>query len=109
MRAAPETIERLWVLTLVVYGAVLVVVALLLTLVVRAARRIRDGVAAIWVVGQQIANNTIHIALLERTNYLAGRILESAKGVAAATAAIAAHAEDCSGCPACVLGPSWSR
>ncbi|MBA3495682.1 MAG: hypothetical protein H0T86_01080, partial [Gemmatimonadales bacterium] len=58
---------------------------------------------------QRIANNTIHIALLETTNHVAGRILESAKGIVGATAAIDAHAGQCPGCPACVLGPRWSR
>ena len=60
-----ETIQRMWIVTLVVYGVVLVVVAVLLTLILRAAREVRAGVSAIWTVGQQVANNTIHIALLD--------------------------------------------
>ena len=104
-----ETIQRVWTVTLAVYGVVVVVVALLLTLIVREARRITAGVGAIWTVGQKIANNTIHIALLDTTNHVAGRIFQSAKGIVGATAAIEAHAEECPGCPACVLGPRWSR
>jgi len=104
-----ETIQRMWVLTLAIYTVVLAVVALLLTLIVHAARRINAGVSAIWNVGQRIANNTIHIALLEKTNYLAGQILNSATGVLAATGTVQAHAEGCPGCPTCVLGPRWSR
>ncbi|MBA2626581.1 MAG: hypothetical protein H0U85_01060 [Gemmatimonadales bacterium] len=101
-------VERVWITTLVVYAVVLVVVAILLTLIVRAARQIRAGVSAIWTVGQKIANNTIHIALLDTTNHVAGDILASAVGVGGATAAIKAHAESCPGCPACVIGPRWA-
>ncbi|MDQ3606587.1 MAG: hypothetical protein M3418_10455 [Gemmatimonadota bacterium] len=108
-QVSAETIQQIWILSLVIYGVVVLVVAVLLTLIVREARRITAGVEAIWVVGQKIANNTIHIALLNRTNYVAGGILESAKGVVGATAAIAAHADECPECPTCVLGPRWSR
>ena len=105
----PETIQRVWIVTLVIYAVVLVVVASLLTLIVLTARRIRDGVGAIWVTGQKIANNTIHIALLQKTNSVGGQILQSAVGVIGATGAIKSHAESCPGCPACVLGPGWQR
>ena len=104
-----ETVQRMWIITLVIYGVVLLVVAILLTLIVREARRIKAGVSEIWNVGQKIANNTVHIALLEKTNHVAGHILQSAGGVVGATAAIKAHAEECPGCPACVLGPRWMR
>jgi len=104
-----ETVQRIWIVTLAIYAVVVIVVAALLTLVVREARRITAGVAAIWTVGQKIANNTIHIALLDRTNHVGAQILGSAKGVVGATAAIQAHAEQCPGCPTCVLGPRWSR
>lgn len=105
----PETVQRVWVVSLAVYGVVVLVVAALLTLIVREARRITAGVAAIWTVGQKVANNTIQIALLDRTNHVAGQILQSATGVVGATAAIKSHADECPGCPACVLGPRWSR
>lgn len=104
----PETVARIWSVTLVIYLVVLLVVAALLTLIVVAARRILAGVGAIWVVGQKIANNTIHIALLETTNHVAGQIYGSAVGVVGATGAIQSHAESCPGCPACVLGPRWA-
>ncbi len=99
-----ETVRQVWITTLVVYGVVLLVVAALLALILREARRIHAGVSEIWNVGQKVANNTIHIALLDTTNHAAGRILASAKGVLGATAAIKAHAGNCPGCPACVLG-----
>lgn len=99
-----DTVQRMWITTLVVYGVVLLVVAVLLGLILRAARSVRDQVSTIWTVGQQVANNTIHIALLDTTNHIVGEILDSANGVVGATSAMAAHAGRCPGCPACVLG-----
>lgn len=104
-----EAIRQVWIWSLVIYFVVVAVVAVLLTLVVVEARRIRAGVSAIWNTGQRIANNTVHISLLDRTNKVAARILESAGGVLGATGRIKAHAEECPGCPACVLGPRWRR
>jgi hypothetical protein len=101
-----DAIQQMWMMTLVVYGVVLVVVAVLLTLILRAARDVLARVSTIWTVGQQVANNTIHIALLDTTTHIAGDILASARGIVGATAAIKAHAERCPGCPACVLGPA---
>jgi len=104
-----DTFQRMWIVTLVVYGVVLVVVAVLLTLILRAAREVRAGVSAIWTVGQQVANNTIHIALLDTTHHIVNEILVSAKGIVAATVAMGAHASRCPGCPACVLGTDAHR
>ena len=108
-RVTPETIQKMWIITLAVYGVVVVVVAILLTLILRTARDIRGGVGAIWNVGQRIANNTIHIPLLNKTNAVALQILESAVGVVHATGAVESHAKECTGCPACVIGPEWLR
>jgi hypothetical protein len=99
----------MWTLTLVVLGVVLIVVAVLLALIVAAARQVLVRVADIWTVGQQVANNTIHVALLDTTVHVAGGVLGSARNVVAATAAVQAHARRCPGCPACVLGPEGSR
>ena len=106
---SPEAIQRVWVTSLVIYFVVVIVVAVLLTLIYNTAKRIRNGVSAIWNVGQKVANNTIHIALLDKTNYVAAQIFESAKGVVGATAAVKEHASTCPGCPACVIGPEWKR
>lgn len=103
-----ETVQTIWILSLVVFAVVLLVVAALLTLILRAAHDIRAGVSLIWNVGQRIANNTVHLALLARTNLTASRILQSAVGVIGATGAVRDHAGECPGCPACVLGPRWS-
>ncbi len=102
-------IQSVWIWSLVIYFVVVAVVALLLTLIVVEARKIRGGVSAIWNTGQRIANNTVHISLLDQTNDTAGEILGSAVGVLEATARIKAHAAECPGCPKCVLGPEWSR
>jgi hypothetical protein len=99
-----DTVQKMWIVTLVVYAVVLAVVVVLLALILRTARQIDRVVSDIWTVGQQVANNTIHVALLDTTNHVAGEILRSATRVAAATSAIAAHAGRCPGCPACVLG-----
>ncbi|MBA3341466.1 MAG: hypothetical protein H0T48_06480 [Gemmatimonadaceae bacterium] len=105
----PATVQTIWTITLAVFVVVLVVVAILLTLILRTAKDITGGVSAIWNVGQRIANNTIHIALLFKTNAVAGAILGSAVGVVNATAGVHAHAKECPGCPACVIGPEWLR
>src|SRR6187397_969916 len=97
-----EAIQQVWIVSLVVFAVVLVVVAALLTLILSTVKQIHGGVSAIWTTGQKVANNTIHLAMLARTNALAGQILESAGGVAAATGVIANHANGCPGCPACV-------
>ena len=107
--ASPDTIQQMWITTLVVYAVVLVVVAALLTFILRAAREVRTGVSTIWTIGQQVANNTIHIALLDTTNHVAAEILASATGIVAATAAMGAHAARCPGCPDCVLGTEPTR
>jgi hypothetical protein len=104
-----DTIQRMWVVTLSIYAVVLIVVATLLTLILRAAREIRGGVSAIWTAGQQVASNTIHIALLDATIHTAGEILECAKRIVSSTAGLKAHAERCAECPTCVTGQGNSR
>ena len=96
-------VQQIWMLTLAIFVVVLLVVAALLTLILLTAKRIHGGVSAIWTVGQKVANNTIHLAMLQRTNHLAGQILDSAGRIAAATEGTAAHAAGCPGCPACVI------
>jgi hypothetical protein len=86
-----------WGVSLALGTVVIVVVAVLLTLIVRTALQIDQGVAEIWTVGQRIANNTIHIPMLHRTNQVVDGILERAGGIDGATAAIEEHALDCPG------------
>ena len=104
-----DTVQSVWTISLVVFTVVLVVVATLHTLILRTAHDIRGGVSVIWNVGQRIANNTIQLALLNKTNDGAAAILQSAVGVLGATGQIRAHAEECPSCPACVVGERWQR
>lgn len=97
-------VQQVWIASLVIYFGVVAVVVVLLTLIYRTATRIHEGVAAIWTTGQKVANNTIHTALLARTNYLVARTLDSAVRTAAAVTAVEQHAGGCPGCPACVIG-----
>ena len=99
-----QAIQEVWSLTLVIYFVVVGVVAALLTLILFTARRIRSGAAAIWAVGQKVANNTIHIALLVQTNHLLRQILSQAAMTAEAVTAIGRHAASCPRCPNCVTG-----
>jgi hypothetical protein len=108
-RPSADAVAQVWTVSLVIYLVVLAVVAVLLLQILRAAQAIRGGVSDIWTVGQKIANNTIHVALLHKTNAVAGRILKSAVGVVHATAAIEQHARECPGCPQCVLKPEGAR
>ncbi len=105
----PDAVQQVWVISLAVFVVVLLVVAALLALILSTSKQIHGGVSAIWNVGQRIANNTVHLALLDRTNHLGGQILQAAGGIAVATGAIAAHAATCPGCPACVIGQGGRR
>lgn len=107
--AATETeAYTIWGVSLALGVVVLVVVAVLLTLIVRTARQIDGAVGQIWVVGQRIANNTIHIPLLHQTNQAVDAILVRAGGIDAAAAGIETHAGVCPGCPQCMhdVGPN---
>ena len=79
---------QLWWLALGLAAVVVLVVAVLLELIVRTAQRIHQAVADIWTGGTHIAQNTVTLALLQRTNYLAGELLGSAGRIARATARI---------------------
>lgn len=86
-----------WWVSLGIGVVVILVVAVLLTLIVRTARQIDEAVSEIWTVGQRIANNTVHIPLLHRTNQVVDGILDRAAGIDGAAAAIEEHALDCPG------------
>jgi hypothetical protein len=83
-----------WWISLGIGVVVILVVAVLLTLIVRTAQQIEGAAAEIWTVGQRIANNTVHIPLLHRTNQIVDGILERASGIDGAVAAIERHAEE---------------
>ena len=94
-----------WIVSLLLGVVVIVVVALLLAAILRTVRQIDAAVAQIWVVGQRIANNTVHIPLLHETNRVAGLILERAGGIDGAAAQIEQHSSVCPSCPRCALAP----
>jgi len=100
----PDTVYTVWSISLVLGVVVLIVVALLLELILRSARRIERVVQDIWTAGQGVANDTIHIALLHRTNLTAERILDAAGGILSAVTAIHNHAQRCTRCPDCAGG-----
>jgi hypothetical protein len=74
----------------------------LLRQVITTAGQIDDEVAEIWIRGQRVANNTIHIANIHKTSEMVDRILGRAGRIAAHAAAIKDHAENCPGCPSCI-------
>lgn len=87
--AVPESaMTTPWWIALGLTAVVALVVAILLELVVRTARKIHGGVSQIWTGGTHIAANTVTIALLQQTNHLAGALLDSAGGIARAASRI---------------------
>jgi hypothetical protein len=83
-----ETIQRYWTVSLLGGVVVLGAVAALLNILASTAEQILAGVSQIWTGGKLIANNTVHIPLLVRTNQVAGEILQAADGIAGATTRI---------------------
>lgn len=92
-----------WWAAIIVLLVVTLVVHLLLSQIIKAAGAIHATVGEIWVRGQRVANNTIHIANLYKTNEYVEGILGRAGRIAASAAAIEQHAKGCPGCPACFL------
>ena len=102
--ASPEqAVQFIWWMSLALGVAVSVVVALLLWMIHRGAAVIDGHVANIWDVGQRVANNTVHIPTLYKTNAVAADILATAVRIDAGAAAIESHARGCPGCPQCML------
>ena len=98
------TATMIWWVSLALFAVVLVVVALLLHSVLRAANSIHGGVAEIWTVGKQIAGNTVQITALAGINRTAGNIVRAAGGIHDGLRRIEQHAASCTGCPQCMLG-----
>ena len=80
-----ETVVLYWWITLVVGVVVIVVVGFLLEVLLRTARDIRHGTADIWGAGKLIANNTVHIPMLEDTTRKLEGVLKSAEAARVAT------------------------
>lgn len=98
-----EAAQFVWVASLLLGVVVSAVVTLLLWMIHREAGAIKARVARIWDVGQRVANNTIHIPTLYRTNTAVGEILATAVKIIEGAAVIEKHAQGCPGCPQCML------
>ena len=103
LQAPEQALQFIWWTSLLLGLVVSGVVALLLWLIHQGAATINARVARIWDVGQRVANNTVHIPALYKTNDVAGQILSTALRINAGAAAIESHAQGCPGCPACML------
>lgn len=82
------TIVGRWWLGLALGAMVIAAVAALLETLLRSVRRIEHGAAEVWRVGKLIANNTVHVPLLVRTNQMVDEIAAAADGIARATGRI---------------------
>ena len=87
-RASDSTIADYWKISLTVGAVVVGVVALLLKILASTAAQIDKGAAEVWRVGKLIANNTVHVPLLVRTNQVAGEIVAASESIARATTRI---------------------
>ena len=58
----------MWWITLALGLVVTLVAALLLVVIINDAKTILYGVSRIWDCGQRVANNTIHIPILQRSS-----------------------------------------
>ncbi len=81
----PQQVVRYWRISLGIGLVVIGAVALLLSTLATVVTRIETGAAEIWRVGKLIANNTVHVPLLVRTNQVVADILPAADGIARAT------------------------
>ena len=94
----------LWWLSLILGAVVIFVVAYLLNMILQTAKAIEGVASSIWDGGTRIANNTVHVPDLARTNVFAERILKQAPELLGHLERIKGHAETCPGCPTCVVG-----
>lgn len=72
---------ELWWLSIGIFAIVIVVVAVLLALILQAAKQIDRHAADIWTAGKQIAGNTVSIWILQSVNRHLQRIVKSAGAV----------------------------
>lgn len=96
----------LWAIALVAAVVVLAVVVVTLSIILSTASKIDGGARQIWTVGKNVANCTIQLSRLQRTNQLVADVIEAATGILHNAGRIAAHAQTCAGCPRCVTAPA---
>ncbi|HEV2073596.1 MAG TPA: hypothetical protein VGR29_08150 [Thermomicrobiales bacterium] len=80
-----HVIIRYWRVSLGMGLVVIGAVALLLDTLAKTTTRIEAGAGEIWRVGKLIANNTVHVPLLVRTNQITADILPVVDGIASET------------------------
>jgi hypothetical protein len=104
MEYSEGAVQLVWIVSLIIAVVVVGVVALLLHLVRETAKDIDQVAGDIWTQGKLVANNTIHIpTFLSKTNSVFSKIYENAVQILQGSAAIKQHAEECPGCPDCIL------
>lgn len=69
---------ELWWLSIGIFAVVIVVVAVLLALILQAAKQIDRHAVDIWTAGKQIAGNTVSIWILQSVNRHMQRTVKSA-------------------------------
>jgi hypothetical protein len=91
------SVVSMWWLSLAIFGVVVVVVAVLLGLIIAAAKSIDRHAGAIWVIGKEIAGNTVSIWMLEQTIGSLRRLAESTRRLEQALGALDAKLGDAVG------------
>jgi hypothetical protein len=103
LQVSDAALYTVWGGSLALGIVVAAVVAVLLALIVRTARDIKSSTGQIWVDGQRVANATVHVPLLVKVNRNLLAILVRASSIIESTARIKQHAEECPGCPHCIV------
>jgi hypothetical protein len=81
-------IIELWWLSLAIFAVVVVVVAVLLGMIIAAAKSIDGHALQIWTEGKKIAGNTVTIWVLEKVNETCRRMESSVQAVEKTAAAM---------------------
>jgi hypothetical protein len=79
---------EMWWLSLAIFAVVIVVVAVLLGMIIAAAKSIDGHAFEIWTEGKKIAGNTVTIWVLEKVNETVTRTKDTAQSIERTTAAM---------------------
>lgn len=109
LQVSDAALYTVWGSSLAIGVVVAAVVAVLLALIVRTARGIKDSTAQIWIDGQRVAASTVHVPLLTKVNRNLIGVLVHASGIMESTRRIREHTEECPGCPHCLMEPGGER
>lgn len=104
MEYSQDAIVTVWAVSLGIAAVVVFVVGFLLYKIYKTAKEVNEVVVNIWTEGKLLANNTIHIPnFLTVTNRVTGNIVANTVQLLKGSIALKSHAEECPGCPECVL------